>query len=123
MTEQVECNYESCKYYDEQASYNCSNGYTTLATCGSYQWYNHSKDFIVKPAESDAVNSPPHYTQYPLEVKDMIKLLVEQAYGPDGYKAHCFACEIKYRMRAGFKDDPQVDIKKAMKYFEFRKET
>lgn len=75
-------------------------------------------------AESDIkknpINHPGHYLEYPVEVIDMIKIILEKAYGPDGYKAYCLGNEIKYRMRAGFKSKIEEDIGKAMKYKEFR---
>lgn len=64
----------------------------------------------------DPVHHPPHYTAYPVEVIDMIKLVL----GPDGFKAYCLGNEVKYRMRAGLKGDADEDIAKAMKYKEFR---
>ena len=64
----------------------------------------------------DTVNHPSHYTAYPVEVIDMIRVVL----GPEGFRAYCFGNEIKYRMRAGLKGDVQQDINKAMKYKEFR---
>jgi len=67
----------------------------------------------------DVVNHPTHYTAYPMEVIDMIKILLT-AMKIDSFEAYCIGNEIKYRMRAGFKGDAQEDINKAMKYKEFR---
>ncbi len=72
---------------------------------------------------SDNVNHPDHYAlHYPLEVKDMIEIILINAYGPDAYKAYCLGNELKYRLRAGFKGDVSEEIGKAMKYMEFREE-
>ena len=72
---------------------------------------------------NDNVNHPGHYAlHYPLEVKDVIEIVLINAYGPDAYKAYCLGNELKYRLRAGFKGEPGEDIAKAMKYMEFREE-
>lgn len=65
---------------------------------------------------SDPVHAPSHYKNFPKEVKDIIRFVL----GEEGYKAYCIGCEIKYRLRAGFKSDASEDIAKAMKYFDFR---
>lgn len=66
---------------------------------------------------SDSVNHPSHYTAFPVEVIDIIRV----ALGREGFKAYCFGNEIKYRMRAGLKgDNAAEDIAKAMAYKEFR---
>jgi len=70
----------------------------------------------------DKINQPSHYTRLPIEARKIIKMVLIEAYGPDAYKAFCFGNEIKYRLRAGFKDDPLDEIGKAMKYLEFREE-
>lgn len=65
------------------------------------------------------VHHPVHYTEYPKEVKAIIR----EALGDEGYKAYCFGNEIKYRLRAGFKDTNKIleDIQKALFYAEERK--
>lgn len=65
---------------------------------------------------SDNVNSPAHYTAYPLEVINIIHAIL----GNEGFRAYCFGNEIKYRMRAGFKGDAMEDIQKALAYKKFR---
>ena len=74
--------------------------------------------------ESDMVNHPSHYKALGMEVKDIIKMILESDEYSDltPWEAYCLGNELKYRLRAGFKDDPDQDIKKAMKYFEFRSE-
>ncbi len=68
---------------------------------------------------NDPVNHPSHYTAFPVEVIEIIKV----ALGPDGFRAYCFGNEIKYRMRAGIKgDNAAEDIAKAMAYKRFREE-
>jgi hypothetical protein len=62
------------------------------------------------------VEHPAHYTAYPVEVIDMIRLVL----GPEGFKSYCLGNEIKYRFRAGLKGDAVEDVGKAMKYMEFR---
>ncbi len=72
-----------------------------------------------EPEQFDPVNRPGHYNQYPIEVIDIIRLVL----GPEGFKAYCLGNEIKYRLRAGFKGDVTEDIGKAMRYFAFREGT
>lgn len=67
---------------------------------------------------SDQVHSPSHYNQFSKEVKDIIRFTL----GDEGYKAYCQGNEIKYRLRAGFKNDPTEDIEKALKYNDMRRE-
>lgn len=67
------------------------------------------------------VHSPNHYKQFDKEVKDIIRFVL----GDEGYKAYCQGNEIKYRLRAGFKDDHMdstVDLEKALKYNSMRRE-
>jgi NTP pyrophosphatase (non-canonical NTP hydrolase) len=71
---------------------------------------------------SEQIDHPDHYTRYPVEVIEIIKQALSQAYGHNGFMAYCLGNEIKYRMRAGLKgnDDGDVDIGKAMRYMDFR---
>ena len=69
---------------------------------------------------SDKVNHPSHYTDYPIEVIDMIREILTETYGEEAFEAYCLGNEVKYRMRAGLKGVGDEDIKKAMKYKEFR---
>ncbi len=64
------------------------------------------------------VEHPAHYTAYPVEVIDMIRIIL----GPEGFKAYCLGNEIKYRMRAGLKVDAVEDIEKALQYKKFREQ-
>jgi hypothetical protein len=117
--------YEYGRVYEIQHGYHCTNKIKCIA---ENQW--KPKTPILEECESktgwhgeeksEAVEHPAHYTAYPVEVIDIIKLALEEAYGPDGFKAYCLGNEIKYRMRAGLKGDTLEDIKKAMKYKEFR---
>ena len=66
----------------------------------------------------NAVEHPSHYVAYPVEVIEIIKLVL----GEEGFKAYCFGNELKYRMRAGLKIDAAEDIKKTMQYKKFREE-
>ncbi len=70
---------------------------------------------------TDKVNHPVHYTEFPLEVIDIIEIVLIKAYGEKAFEAYCFGNEIKYRMRAGLKgESADEDIRKANKYKEFR---
>jgi hypothetical protein len=69
---------------------------------------------------SDPVNSPSHYVgKYPFEVKNAIRLIMN-VYADElsPYECGCLYNELKYRLRAGFKnpDKIQEDIGKALYY-------
>lgn len=69
--------------------------------------------------DKDMVNHPPHYNQFPFEVLAAIHTLL----GTEGYKHYLLGNELKYRLRAGFKDKGKVqeDIDKALFYNKERK--
>jgi len=76
-------------------------------------------------SDKDMVNNPPHYAEsYPFETKDAIKLLLD-TYAIDltPYQCGCLFNELKYRLRAGFKDKDKIqeDIDKALFYNKERK--
>lgn len=60
----------------------------------------------------ESVETPKHYTQYPVEVIDIIRKTLT----PDQFIGYCFGNVIKYRMRAGHKNDAAEDLAKAAKY-------
>ena len=67
----------------------------------------------------DQVNHPAHYADhYPMEVKDMIEVILALLPDLSAYEAYCLGNELKYRLRAGFKDENLIeqDIKKALFY-------
>lgn len=69
-------------------------------------------------ADTDAVNSPNHYTQGRFETIEIIEEIT-QGYS-DGYVAYCVGNALKYLARAPFKHgEPTEDIGKAAKYLEF----
>lgn len=64
----------------------------------------------------DAVNSPSHYGLFPdMEVIDIIKKVLTE----EEFIGYCKGNVLKYRMRAGEKDDLVQDINKANKYQEW----
>lgn len=69
--------------------------------------------------DKDMVNHPPHYNQFPFEVLEAIHTLL----GTEGYKHYLLGNELKYRLRAGFKDKDKIqeDIDKALFYNKERK--
>jgi hypothetical protein len=73
--------------------------------------------------DGDNVDQPDHYTRYPMEVIDMVRLVLNHLYGPDGFEAYCFGTELVYQLRAGKKSDALEDIKKSLKYEQFRLES
>lgn len=94
---------------------------TTCNSCDkdfSYEYEDLKSYETIYEGGFDAVNSPSHYNDYPVEVIEIIKrtLTKEQFIG------YCLGNEIKYRMRAGLKSDNiEEDIKKALKYRGFRR--
>ena len=72
-----------------------------------------------------AVEHPAHYNSFPVEVIDMIKIILNSTKHLTPFELYCFGNEIKYRMRAGLKDASKVqeDIDKALMYKKFREET
>ena len=81
-------------------------------------------DCVTAP-EEDAVNSPAHYQHYPLEVIEIIRLVLDQPECEDltQYQAYCLGTELKYRLRTGLKDEYKVleDIGKSMWFRDRRK--
>ena len=70
----------------------------------------------------NTVEEPEHYTtHFPFEVISVINSILD-TYGGNltPSQSYHLGCELKYRLRAGFKDDAAEDIAKAMKYNEFR---
>lgn len=74
-------------------------------------------DFVnVKPYEvSDAVNSPRHYAVF-----DDIEAIeiIARSMTKEMFKGYCFGNLLKYRLRAGGKDDVNQELGKAEKYKE-----
>lgn len=60
----------------------------------------------------DNVNSPSHYNKQSVEVIEMML----RVYGPEAVINFCELNALKYRMRAGYKDDAKQDIDKALWY-------
>jgi len=61
-------------------------------------------------SDKDLVNSPSHYQLYPgMQAIDVIrKVLTEEE-----FIGYCKGNSLKYRLRAGKKDDPQQELDKA----------
>ena len=89
---------------------------------------DQSRSISTTAPTADMVNSPSHYANnYPIEAIDIIKASLQAMFGDDweiAFKGHCVATELKYRLRAGFKDADRVkqDIDKAMWYNQARRE-
>jgi hypothetical protein len=73
-----------------------------------------------KSPTEDMVNHPPHYQQLAVEVKDIIKMVLEKA-NLSPYESYCLGNELKYRLRAGDKGDAMEDLGKAQFYRRERK--
>lgn len=65
-------------------------------------------DMKQEPVEKDQVNSPEHYTCYPVEVIDMMI----SVFGKERTASFCLLSAFKYRMRAGKKGYVDIDLKK-----------
>jgi len=69
----------------------------------------------------DKVNSPKHYSFYKnIEAIDIIKAFLESESAKDlsKFDAYCVGNILKYRLRAGGKDEVEQEIAKANKYRE-----
>lgn len=60
----------------------------------------------------ELVNHPAHYTQYPVEVIDMMVAI----WGSEKVAEYCTLNAFKYRMRAGHKGDVEQDLAKESWY-------
>jgi hypothetical protein len=69
--------------------------------------------------EFDPVNQVKHYQIFPgVEAKDILELVANSGLtdSMSGWEIYCFINMLKYRLRAGNKDDLQQDINKAERY-------
>ena len=62
--------------------------------------------------KDDAVKSPKHYMFFDVESIDIIK----KGMSVEEFKGFCKGSALKYRMRAGKKDDVTQDINKALEF-------
>ncbi len=68
---------------------------------------------------NDMVNQPKHYEVFQgIEAKDVMEVVAEShlCQNLSAWEIHCFMTMLKYRLRAGCKDDLQQDIDKAERY-------
>ena len=65
------------------------------------------------PATKDMVNSPSHYALF-----DDIEAIqvIASSMTKEMFKGYCFGNLLKYKLRAGGKDDTQQELKKAERY-------
>ncbi len=76
----------------------------------------------------DNVNHPDHYMTLPIETIKIIKIVLDAMPNLTNFEAYCIGNDLKYRLRTGFKvnigetlEEAIIrDIKKALKYKEFR---
>ena len=68
--------------------------------------------------ETEMVNHPSHYNQYPKETIDMMV----DIFGKDAVRQWCVMTAFKYRMRMGLKDDIKQDFDKEQWYLNKAKE-
>ena len=68
--------------------------------------------------ETEMVNHPSHYNQYPKETIDMMV----DIFGKDAVRQWCVMTAFKYRMRMGLKDGIEQDFNKEQWYLNKAKE-
>ena len=73
-------------------------------------WASHGK---IPKLEKDMIN-PDHYKQYPIEVIDMML----KVFGKEYVAQYCLITAFKYRMRLGYKDDVEQELKKEKWYLD-----
>lgn len=76
----------------------------------------------------DVVKHPSHYQQFGVEAKAIVAAILNHPANKKltHYEAYCMGCELKYRLRAGFKTNganAHQDIEKAMECHRMRTET
>ena len=94
--------------------------------CPNCDHADYNTNFNQPNNANDQVNSPQHYADhYPFEVCEAIKLLMDNfCEGMEAYDCYCLGNELKYRLRAGFKDEGKIleDIQKSIWYNKERRE-
>ena len=86
----------------------CPNEECTGVLGNSYAYLDNIRE--------DVVNKPNHYQLFPdMEVIEAIKKLLT----PEELEGYIKGNVLKYRLRAGKKDNTEQDIKKAMRYEEW----
>ena len=99
-----ECDRLDCIKYDSDKKLNCNLTPAMKDLCleNNYSYYLLSSN----------ISNPKHYTQYKKEVIDIIKDCLTD----EEFKGYLKGNIIKYRMRAGLKDDRDQDISKSNWY-------
>lgn len=76
-------------------------------------------ELITNPTKADQVHQPKHYEVVPnIQAKEMIETILNSVLtkGMSPYQVYCLGNTLKYRLRAGKKDNLQQDIDKANEY-------
>lgn len=110
MTKPTAIKCYSCKHryvpYNEEP---CSSCWAAGSDNGDYTGFDLKEPDKI----NDAVNKPKHYQIYPdMDAIDVIRAVL----GEEGFEAYCIGNSLKYRLRAGKKDDLAQDIAKAEVY-------
>ena len=115
-TEEVECDCETCKYYDEQyddtVCSDCKHGIPHQSPryeTAPIKWTPATSDPV-----NDPVNRPSHYTQGGIECIDAI----EASMSPLEYAGFLKGQVLKYVWRYRHKGKPVEDLKKAKFYLD-----
>lgn len=104
---ELKCNLTGCKDHPNR------NQGSIATYCENIPWKSVPLCFKEESEKEDKVNNPKHYKIFPnMEVLDVIKktLTLEEFVG------YCKGNVLKYRLRAGKKDNLQQDIDKADYY-------
>jgi len=113
MSSPIEC--DSCGAilrYGKDAEFYCPNEECTGILANVYQ----TRQALQEALKEDVVNEPNHYKLFgTVEVIDMIKTLLTEEEFKGYLKGNC----LKYRLRAGKKDNVEQDIAKALRYEEW----
>ena len=103
------CTYRSLRYEN-----------SPCATCSEGLYGGKVSHFKSKEGGAeDMVQKPNHYWEYGIEVKEVLKFILTE----EEFLGFCKGTELKYRLRAGLKGNPDKkyeDIDKAMKVRSWR---
>ena len=90
-------------------------GYAAVDTYDPEEDAKEGLEEYANKIPEDLVHSPKHYQVFPdIEAIDVIAKVLT----PEQFKGYCLGNMLKYRLRAGKKDNLQQDINKAEKYSE-----
>lgn len=113
----MKCEKKDCYFYRDYFSENCNFNSDLALRCLENNHLHYHGIFDKKESNNDVtkcdnINHPSHYIQYKKEVIDIIKDCLTD----EEFKGYLKGNIIKYRMRAGLKNDRDEDLKKSNWY-------